>query len=82
MEEFGFVIKFSSSAMCAHFLVVAGYRARFAHSPSFRAKSHCRVRPVRLSVRLLHVGRSLFIGLIRVGRTDDDERRGSGRVHV
>ena len=65
--------------MCAHFL---GWiqRDRFAQSPSFRAKSHCRFRPVRPPVRLLHVGRSLFIGLIRVGRTDDDERRPRSRV--
>ena len=55
--------------MSAHFLgVVTGYRDRFAQSPSFRELQS-------RSVRLLHVGRSLFIGLIRVGRrTDDDER--------
>lgn len=40
----------------------------------------CEVALQSPCVRLLHVGRSLFIGLIRVGRTDDDERRPRSRV--
>ena len=57
--------------MCAHFLgwIQRQIRAKPLFSCEVALQS-----PSGPSVRLLHVGRSLFIGLIRVGRTDDDER--------